>query len=44
MKVHLVDPVEPGAELFAFPGGPGSVVAFHIDFFYHHVPFLLGLD
>jgi len=31
VDVHLLDPVEPVARLLAFPGGPGSVIAFYLD-------------
>ena len=43
VKIHLVDPAETGAGFLAFPGGPGSVVACHIELFYHGVPFLFVL-
>jgi len=35
VKIYLVDPAEPGAGFLSFPGGPGSVVACHLNFFYH---------
>jgi len=43
VEIHLVNPAETGAGFLAFPGGPGSVVACHLEFFYHGVPFLLVL-
>ena len=35
MDIYLLDPVEPVVGLLTFPGGLGSVVACHLEFFYH---------